>query len=322
MVEQVGKNAVKLASASGSKEEMMARIAEAEGKGLAGLFNAPPEPGPAVQVETRAPIVTAPLPVAVPPTPQPKADETKLPNVQKFKEPDGSLNLDKIEKSNEHLQRGIEDRTEKLLALNRELQKKFTQTGQELSAKSKTLPEPDVLEFTEEGKKKIIDDLEKDFVGTMDKVVRTHVKLATSTLAEDVARMKEQTRESRELKELDDLVKDGNEWIITEGLGKFEKVFSERPYLRQSKTPFNDALRFMEVPRRDSQPTARVGAQTPILGASQTVPPPSALPPSTPERDIEILSVELRNSIASKDFQKAREIEAQMDRVYKGMYRR
>lgn len=326
MIEQVGKNAVKLASTAGTKDEAMARIAEAEKMGIEGMFNAPQTPSPALAIETRAPNDTAQMPVAVPPTLQPTVDETKQPNAQKFKDPDGSLNLDKIEKSNEHLQRGIESRAEKLeklLKLNRELQQKFTQKGQELSTKSKELPDVEALEFTEEGKKKIIDDLDKDLVGTIVKIARTAAKREAEPFIQDISSLKEKARESRELTELDDLVKDGNGWIIEEGLTRFESVFKERPYLRQSNTPFRDALRFMELPSRDSQPTqARVGAQTPILGAFQTVPPPNALPPSTPEREIENLSAELRKAIARKDFKRADEIQAQQDRVYKGMYHR
>lgn len=324
MIEQVGKNAVKLASTAGTKDETMARIAEAEKMGIEGLFKAPQTPSPSLAIETRAPSETAQMPVDVPPTLKPTVEETKQPNAQKFKEPDGSLNLDKIEKSNEHLQRGIESRAEKLLKLNRELQQKFTQTGQELSTKSKeVMADVDALEFTEEGKKKIIDDLDKDLIGTIVKIARTAAKREAEPFIQDISSLKEKARESRELTELDDLVKDGNGWIIEEGLTRFESVFKERPYLRQSNTPFRDALRFMELPSRDSQPTqARVGAQTPILGAFQTVPPPNALPPSTPERDIETLSAELRNALARKDFKRADEIQAQQDRVYKGMYHR
>lgn len=332
MAEQVGKNAVKLASEGGSKEALIARIADAESKGLAGLFNAPQAPeGPSVAVETRAPVDITPVQAPVPPTPQPKAEEIKPESVQKFKDSDGKLDLAKIEKSNEHLQRGIESREEKLLKLNRELQKKFTATSQELAAKSNEMPEADPIEFTDEGKKKIIADMGLDpndtvsqkLLDSVVKIARTVVKRETDPFIKDVRNMKETTRESRSLRELDELVKEGNDWIISEGTARFDQVLEERPYLRQSNTPYRDALRFMELPRPDNQPTqARVGAQTPILGASQTVPPPSTLPPSTPEQDIENLSFELRSAMSEKNFQKAKEIEAQMDRVYKGMYRR
>ena len=124
MAEQVGKNAVKLSSEGGSKEALMARIAEAESKGLDGLFNSPQTPGsPSVAVETRAPVDIAPVQAPAPQTPQPKVEEIKPESVQKFKDSDGKLDLAKIEKSNEHLQRGIESRAEQLLKRNRELQK-------------------------------------------------------------------------------------------------------------------------------------------------------------------------------------------------------
>ena len=332
MAEQVGKNAVKLASEGGTKEELMARIAQAESKGLEGIFKSPQAPdGPSVAVESRAPVDIAPVQAPAPPTPQPKADEIKPERVQKFKDSDGKLDLAKIEKSNEHLQRGIESREEKLLKLNRELQKKFTATSQELAAKGNATPEADSIEFTDEGKRKIIADMGLDpndatsqkLIDSVVKIARTVARRETEPFVKDVRHITEVTQESRSLKELDDLVREGNDWIITEGTTRFDKVLEERPYLRQSRTPYRDALRFMELPRQDSQPAnARVGAQTPILGASQTVPPPSTLPPSTPEQDIETLSVELRYAVSEKNFQKAKEIEAQMDRVYRGMYRR
>ncbi|MBK7804292.1 MAG: hypothetical protein IPJ55_16850 [Chloracidobacterium sp.] len=332
MAEQVGNNAVKLASEGGSKEALMARIAEAESKGLVGLFNAPQAPdGPSVAVETRAPVDIAPVQAPAPQTPKPKEEELKPASVQKYKDSDGKLDLAKVEKSNEHLMRGIESREEKLLKLNRELQKKFHHVGQELAAKSSEMPEADPIEFTDEGKKRIIADMGLDpndvtsqkLLDSIVKISRTVARRETEPFAKDVRHITEVTQETRSLKELDDLVKEGNEWIITEGTSRFDKVLEERPYLRQSRTPYRDALRFMELQRLDNQPTqARVGAQTPILGASQTVPPPSTLPPSTPEQDIESLSLSLRSAMTEKNFQKAKEIEAQMDRVYRGMYRR
>ena len=332
MVEQVGKNAVKLASEGGTKEELIARIAQAESKGLEGIFKSPQAPdGPSVAVEIRAPVDIAPVQAPAPTTPQPKAEEIKPESVQKFKDSDGKLDLAKIEKSNEHLQRGIESREEKLLKLNRELQKKFTATSQELAAKSNVTPEAEPIEFTDEGKRKIIADMGLDpndatsqkLIDSVVKIARTVARRETEPFVKDVRHITEVTQETRSLKELDDLVKEGNDWIISEGNTRFDKVLEERPYLRQSKTPYRDALRFMELPRPDNQPTqARVGAQTPILGASQTVPPPSTLPPSTPEQDIESLSLSLRSAMSEKNFQKAKEIEAQMDRVYRGMYRR
>lgn len=332
MAEQVGKNAVKLSSEGGSKEVLMARIAEAESKGLDGLFNAPQAPGsPSVAVETRAPVDIAPVQAPAPQTPKPKEEELKPESVQKYKDSDGKLDLAKVEKSNEHLMRGIESREEKLLKLNRELQKKFHHVGQELAAKSIETPEADPIEFTDEGKKRIIADMGLDpndvtsqkLLDSIVKISRTVARRETEPFVKDVRNITESTQETRSLKELDDLVKEGNDWIINEGTTRFDKVLEERPYLRQSRTPYRDALRFMELQRPDNQPTqARVGAQTPILGASQTVPPPSTLPPSTPEQDIESLSLSLRSAMTEKNFQKAKEIEAQMDRVYRGMYRR
>lgn len=332
MVEQIGKNAVKLASEGGTKEELLARIAQAESKGLEGIFKSPQaSDGPSVAVETRAPVDIAPTQEKVPPVPLPKDQEIKPESLQKFKDSDGTLNLEKIEKSNEHLQRGIESKAEQLLRLNRELQKKFTQNSQELAAKSKELPADDQIEFSEEGKKKIIADMGLDpndtvaqrLLDSVVKVARTVVRRENEPFVKDVRSLKSLTSETRSLKELDDLVREGNDWIITEGTGRIEKVLEERPWLKQSETPYRDALRFIEFPRSNSQPAqARVGAQTPILGASQAVPPPSTLPPSTPEQDIEKLSFELRSAMADKNFSKAKEIEAQMDRVYRGMYRR
>jgi len=319
-IEDMGNNALKLSSEGGTLEEMEARVAAAEAKGLESL-EAPKAPPADETKPNDAPEATGPQE----PAPQKdeetgKSSDGKKPDpLQKFKNPDGSLNPDKIEKSNEHLQRGIESRTEKLLKLNRELNKKFTTTSQQLAATSKATDAPDDLQFTDEGKKKILEDLEKDPIETILKVVRTATRKETARLNDDVSSLKEHSRESRELKELDDLVQEGHSWIVEDGLSRFDKVFSERPWLRQSPEPFRDALRFMEFPRTDGQPAkAQVGSKTPVLGASTAVPPPSSKPPLTQGQELSRISVELRKAMADGDNARMAELEAQYDRVAKG----
>lgn len=316
-----GKTVIASKPDDGSMAEIKAKIAEVEAKGIEALFNeslAQNNNAPKIYVQSQA---------NVPPKPeQPPVEEIKQETLRKFQNKDGSLSLDKVEKSNEHLMREIESREEKLLRLNRELQKKFTATSQELSAKKQ---EADEFEFTEEGNKKIISDLgldpespeSKKLIDTFVKIARTVTRRETEPFVKDVRNLNEISKESRFLKELDDLAKEGNEWIITEGTAKIEKVLEERPYLKQSKTPYRDALKFIEPSRTgDSTAQAQAGTRTPILGASQAIQPPSSSPTSTPERELQSLNDELVKALKDHNRNKIREIEAQMERVYKGMF--
>ena len=315
-----GKTAVEFKPVDSTMDEVKARVAAVEAKGLEALFKESLLPAQ----NNDAPKVDVQPQTNVPPTPEPKptAEETKQSNLQKFKNPDGTLNLDKVEKSNEHLKRGIDERTAQLLKMNRELNKKFSQTSQELSAQQKAEKDAEIS-LTEEGKKKILEDLERDPLETILKLARTAVRQETAPVMQDVRSMKERHVEAGQLKELDDLIAEGNDWIVDNGMERFDQVFQKRPYLRQSSTPYRDALLFMDLPRSENgQPTpAQVGPKTPIISASQAVSPPSSSPPSTPERDFAVLNNELRQALKDRDIKRAKEIEAQLDRVHKGMFR-
>lgn len=327
MLEEIasGKTVIETKASDNTMEAVRARVAAVEAKGLEAVFNESANAindAPGIDVQTQ-------INVPQPPEPEPSVAETKQSNLQKFKNADGTLNLDKVEKSNEHLKRGIESREEKLLKLNRELQKKFTVTSQELSAKSNEIPDVASLVFTDEGKKKILEDMEKDPIEAIMKMARTVARDETSRIAKDIAPIRDQIRESANSKELDVLVSEGHDWLLDENArnSMFDNLFLARPELRpfisNSRTPYRDALRFMEIPRSgDGQPTqAHVGSKTPIISASQAISPPSSSPPSTPERELANLNAELKKSLKDHDRKRAQEIEAQLDRVYKGMYR-
>lgn len=326
-IEEVGKNGVKITSEGGSLQEIQARIKAAESSGLGALMNPSP---PAPQGPAPVPTSDSPAPVTVPPPEKvetkPTEAEIKPEHVQKFKNPDGSLNDDKVIKSNEHLKMGIEEKQAKLLKLNRELTQKFTKVSQELSEKNNEKKNADEeLDFSkpsEEVKKKILADLEADPIETILRLSRTGAKQVTEPIIKKVDAMSDRSSEEGKLKELDSLVDKGHGWILEEGTSRFESVFAERPYLLQSKTPYADALLFMNIPASgtDIPKVTHLGQKTPIIGASQTVPPPSSAPPLTTENQLEVISNQIKRAIADRDFDRAKELSAQQDRLYKGMF--
>lgn len=315
METQIGTNVTKFTSNGGTVADIEARIK---------AFESPQVPEP-----TPEPVATPEVPaqvkeVATPPVTPTEGTKVDIP--QQFKDKDGSLDEEKITKSNEHLQKGILERQEKLIKLNKELREQFRQSGTKLSEEKAKAEAETVIEkintgkLTPEEKKKIAEEFEKDPVEALLAFNRVITKQEIEPHLKKLYSLDAEARESKEIKELDDLAReDGNEWILTEGTARFSEVFKTRPYLLQSPTPYRDALRFMES--KGQQPTqAQVGPKTPILGASKAVPPPSPVPPVSPEQELADISRELRMAIKNKEYGKATELEKKMDILYKGRF--
>lgn len=310
----LGTNVVQFKSEGGSKSDIEARIK---------AFENP---------ETKEPVLEQP---ATPPVVDQVQDETPLPPKdsekttvevpQQFQSKDGKLDEEKIQKSNEHLRRGVEERQAKLIRLNKELREKFREMGTKVNQeKAKADAEASLGDIpkgqlTPEQKKKIAEELEKDPVEAILAINRIVAKQELEPHINDIQNIKQDRTESRELRELDELVESGHDWIVSEGLGRFEAAFKERPWLRQSNTPYRDALKFIDAPSQ--QPIqAPIGPRTPILGASRAVPPPSAVPSVSPDQQLAELSTALRSAIKNKDFKSVAELEAKMDMAYKGRF--
>ena len=255
----------------------------------------------------------APKVVQTPVVPEKPADqvvEKKEVPVQ-FMNKDGKLDENKIQKSNENLEKAILSRQEQLLKLNKELNKKFTQTSQEVSDVKKQV-EPVVEQAPLDTKKKFLEDLEKDTHDTLVKLIDERIKPVRS----EISNVKAKEVEMIQARELDELVSSGNDWILSEGLGRFEAVFNAKPFLRQSETPYKDALRFIDVPSKSGQTPsdAQIGATTPIIGDRRAVPPPSSNQTVSIGQSMENLSQELRAALKCGDRKLAQEIGKKMER--------
>ena len=310
----IGTNVTQFTSEGGTPAEIKARIE---------AFENPPIPKPEpVAVTTPAnndQVQTSDAKAVIP------AVTGAIESPQQFKGTDGKLDEEKIQKSNEHLRMGIEERQAKLIKLNKDLREKFRESGTELNTEQvKAEQESSIAELlkgklTPEIKKRIAEEIENDPVEGFLTMSRLAARQELNPHIGKIESMEKSYVERRELKELDTLINEGHDWIISEGLGRFEQAFNDRPWLRQSKTPYADALRFINTPGH-APSQAHVGPTTPILGSSRAVPPASATPSVSPDQSLADLSNSLRIAIRNKDMAKAAELEAKMDMAYKGRF--
>lgn len=316
METKIGTNVTKMTSDGGTVADIEARIK---------AFENPPvqEPTPPIVATPEVPAQVQE--VATPPVTPTEGTKVDIP--QQYKDKDGSLDEEKISKSNEHLQKGIEERQAKLIKLNKELREKFRASSEQLKEEKSKVEAESTIEKINSGKL-TPDDRERiakefgidpEHVDSLTAFTRIIAQREIEPHLKKIQSLETQSREAKEINELDSLTSDGNDWILTEGTARFEEVFKVRPYLLQSPTPYRDALRFMES--KGQQPTqAHVGPKTPILGTSKAVPPPSSVPPVSPEQELEDMSRDLRMAIKNRDYAKASQIEQKMDIMYKGRF--
>lgn len=196
------------------------------------------------------------------------------------------------------------ERERRLIEQNRALREKVRIQGEELKATKEeaksVLAELPKGNLTPEFKKQIMEQIEKDPVEAIIALSKLSAQQELNPRLSKFEAIEKQVDETRAARELDSLISKGHDWIATEGLGRFEVVFKERPYLLQSPTPYADAVRFLDVPTTQP-PAPQVGAKTPILGATRAVPPPSNLPPVSIENETERHALELEAAAKIKD---------------------
>ena len=282
---------------------------------------------------TVVPEVTAPSPVQVqaPVTPpEAKATEgNKTDSLQQFRDKDGNVSLDKIEKANEHLRMSTEERQAFLLKQNKELQKKFTQVSQELKQGQNKVQEQappvgavDFSQLTPETRQQLMAELEKDPVGAIFRVAQAAAMqqrdIGVSQVRAEIEPIRSSFQEKHQASQLDELANNGHTWILTEGLGRFEKVFQENPELLRAKNPYRAALGYMDdIPANRTAPASAQGGLPTLIGG-HAVPPPSSVPPPSPEQEMQKLSEKLRLALAHHDKAGAKQIAAQMDKLERG----
>jgi hypothetical protein len=263
------------------------------------------------------------------PTEEGKAPEGKKVDVPShMRLADGTVDEAKLQKATQHIEKAILSKEEQLTKY-KELQKKYTQLSQEV-ATEKTQVEPPKVDlykaglkpedFSPEFRDKLQKDMEQDFVGTWLKATTAIVKSALDPLVE--ARHQEQAvqRDERIYKRLDELAsKPGNEWVLSDdGMGKFDTVFKQRPYLWQSTDPYGDAYRFIDDrPEQQVQQgqSAQAPKPTPILGAGRAVPPVQSQPSVSSQAQLEKLNSDMMTAMATRDFRRAAEIQREKDRL-------
>lgn len=269
-------------------------------------------------VQAPSPATPPEGPKATPPAPP---SEGKKDGLDQFKDKDGNVDDGKIRKANEHLERGIRDR-EELLRKNKELLAKFTKDSQELAATRRELetrqtatPPPAMPTNEDEAFLKRVAELENNPIALRDLIDETAAR-RTRSLEERLSRFEAEERNRTQAMELQQLVEAGHAWIIKEGLGRFEDVFKEKPFLLQSRTPYLDALRFMENSSGAAPAPAQGG--TPILGGGSATPPPSSAPTVTPEQRMGELSKQFHLHLQRGQVAEAGKVMEEMNRLNRG----
>jgi hypothetical protein len=261
------------------------------------------------------------------PEPEAKAPEGKKAEVPPhMRLPDGTVDEAKLQKATQHIEKAILSKEEQL-AKYKDLQKKYTQLSQEVKSEEKVVPKVDLYkaglrpeDFSPEFRDKLQKDMEQDFVGTWLKATTAIVKSALDPLVQERQQEQAVQRDERIYKRLDELAsKPGNEWVLSdEGMGKFDSVFKERPYLWQSHDPYGDAYHFIDgKPEYQAQQgqVAQAPKPTPILGAGRAVPPVTSQPSVSAQAQLQKLNSDMMEALATKDWARAADIQRQKDRL-------
>jgi len=291
---------------------------------------ATPEPG------------TQQTPVTEAPKDQPKIEEKD--KLQQFRDKDGKVSEDKIQKSSEHLEKGkqegrlhIAEMNETLLALhksNKESQAEFTQVRQEEKALEKKVEEAQAAQstqaisrspyLTDERKAQMLKEANENPARLFDMIAEIARNEASNQFQPLNARMEDSEFKSLKTTRANELEKlvEKHQWIATEeGMQELQSVFQKRPFLFDSPTPYEDAVRFANIPNSNGTQlgTAHAGGSTPILGSSGASPPPVSKPPVTTESEMQRLQNEY--NVVSQDrfypqrIQKLNEIMAEREKL-------
>lgn len=175
-------------------------------------------------------------------------------------------------------------------------------------------------ELSQELRKQLDSDSEKDVWGTVDKLIRTRVNQIVTPIASKFAMNEAQERDNAISKSLDSLVSEGHDWLKTEeGWRKINSVIEENG-LQNTRDPYRAAMGF--IPDISSKAGQRGQAQstglTPILGASAAVPPVVSTPVVSKVDMLTGLLGEIEKALARGDVKKAQKIQAQMDEIERG----
>lgn len=277
-------------------------------------------------VETPAPAATQSQET---PPPQETPKEAKPGTLDKvpqgLKDDKGEVDVDKVNKATEHLQKRTEEK-ELALAKFKEAQKRFTQTSQELSREEKAEKTPPAQpavqlpedRFSPDYERQVLESLEKSPLKTLRDLIRAEI----DPLKTEFDMTKAERQESARMKGLERLAEKGHDWVWTaEGMDKLHSVLDQKPWLKNDPDPYGAAFRFLDdVPsgngtQRGSAPATGL---TPTLGANSAIPPSSSPPPPSTGEVLAQLGAEQKLWLSRGQIAKAREIQEKMDKLVKG----
>lgn len=261
---------------------------------------------------------------APPETSQPEnPGEEKKPAQSQPKDKSGEVSEEQIQKDTEHLKADLakkEARKAELLEQYKGLQRQYTPVAQEVKRLEKevqsqaTQQQGDRTEIPADFRKKFTEDLEKDPVEAIVKIVGaiTDGRLNGFRQETGIDKFRESMEDQKRDRELDTLAKQGHSWIHEEGLERFVGVFKERPYLLNSNTPFADAIRFMEgLPSKGNGQSPAQGPRTPTLSSSGSLPPPTS-PADTLESSYASLDTQYDRAMKRGDVREAKKLLGKM----------
>lgn len=276
---------------------------------------APEAPTQPVQVETQSQ------------ESEPKKGEAD--KLSPFRNKEGEVDPQKIEKANESLTRATKDkesRIQELLKINDERKKKFyaasenaaklRRENEKLEAEPKLQPEYRGL--TQELKNQFAQDVEKDPVDAIYRMIEMVTDGKTRPFLDEYEKDKASRQNRRQAERLDDLGQSGHDWVYTpEGREWFEDKFKSDPWLLQAPDPFGAAIRqYSESLPKSAQAEAQAQSLgVPVLGGSSAVPPPSSSPTATPEKRLEDLTSDMNLAMSQGDMEGMRKIRSEMEKL-------
>lgn len=300
---------------------IVARL-EAEAKAQRAAASTPKVPAvPAMNTATEAPPQREGNPSGA------KVPEANKPDsLQQFRDKDGNVDPQRIEKANEHLQESIEDRDtriQRLLKSNKELMRKFNEKSHEAKAvegEASRAQQP-VLD-----KQARLAHLDRDPVEAVEAIAEIKAREIESRLLERLTAKERADQELTVAENLDRLGQNGHSWIYTqEGSAWFNERFQEEPALLKMRNPYAAAVKMFPelVPSRAQQSDAAPSVRsTPTLGGGRAVPPPSSSPTETPGQQLKSLKAEFALAVQMRDMAKASEVGSRIKEIEnKGLYR-
>jgi hypothetical protein len=175
--------------------------------------------------------------------------------------------------------------------------------------------------FTPESKARFSQDVEKDPVEAIARLVRSITAQEVTPLKSKFEANEAEKLEASRIASLDALAKEGHEWLkTTDGIEKMKSVMVANPELWKTKDPYRAALGFIpDLPSKAGQrgPAQSTGL-TPILGAAGAMPPTVSAPAMSKMAKLESLQQEVVTAQSRGQWDKAGKLLKEMDEIDRG----